>query len=309
MFVLKVESERNGVFTLTQNESNYQVIGVSGLNPPNAIINSSTVAGMDGEIFQSSKLETRNIVLTIKINGNVEANRIYLYRYFKTKKWCKIYYKNNSRDVYIEGYVESIECDLFELGQQMQISIICHSPYFKSLQEIMTDISEEIAAFEFPFAFGADGAVYNEDMVPVVSDTDDAIEFSTIYKNKITNVINAGEVESGVIIELTATAQVTNPVIYNANDGQQAMKLNIVMQQGDKIVINTSRGQKSVILNPEGERENIITKLVPLNFSGTLVYPTWFQLQIGDNEFTYSADSGSEFLYVVFKHHTLYEGV
>ncbi len=293
MFVLKVENTRNNILTLTQNESNYQITKIDGLNPPNAIINSSTVAGMDGSIFNSSKLEERNIVLTIKINGEVEKNRLNLYKYFKTKQWCKIYYKNSSRDVYIEGYVETIECDLFELGQTMQISIICQNPYFKALQEIATDISEEMAGFEFPFAI-------NES---------EPIEFSTIQKNRVTNVINNGEVESGLIIELTASADVSNPAIYNANNGHQFMKIDVDMKLGDKIVINTGKGQKRVTLISNGIETNLIKDLVPIKFGDSYVYPTWFQLQLGDNEFTYTADTGAEFLNIMFRRNTLYEGV
>lgn len=304
MFVLKVENTRGNVLTLTQNESNYQVQRVAGLNPPNAIINSSNVAGMDGSMPNGSKLAERNIVITMTLNGEIETNRLYLYKYFKTKQWCKLYYKNNSRNVYIEGYVETIENDLFQLGQTVQISVVCHDPYFKALEEIITDISEVMAGFEFPFAFGSKNAIVNPD-----PNSDEAIEFSTVQKNRITNVVNVGEVESGLIIELTATSNVLNPVIYNANNGREFFKVNIEMTTGDKLIINTNRSNKSVKLVANGVESNEIRNVAPIIFGDEIVYPTWFKLQLGDNEFTYSADSGSEFLNIVFKQKTLYEGV
>ena len=100
MFTLKIENIKNNILELTQNENKYQVLSVKGLNPPNAQINRSTVAGLDGSKFNSSKLEERNIVITLKLNGEIETNRIDLYKFFNTKQWCKIYYKNESRDVY-----------------------------------------------------------------------------------------------------------------------------------------------------------------------------------------------------------------
>ena len=99
MYILKVENITNNVLTLTQRESDFQVLQIDGLNPPNAQINRSTVAGLDGSKFNSSKLNERNIVITIKLNGDIEKNRLYLYSFFNTKRWCKIYYKNESLDV------------------------------------------------------------------------------------------------------------------------------------------------------------------------------------------------------------------
>lgn len=300
MFTLKVENKTGSVLTLTQNEGNYQIVNIDGLNPPNAVINSSEVAGMDGSIFNSSKLQERNIVLDLKINGEVEVNRLFLYRYFRTKQWCRLYYTNGSRDVYIEGYVETIECNLFELGQTMQISIVCQDPYFKALDEITTDISKEISAFVFPFSFGGEGAIVHPD-----EDTDEAIPFSTIEINRVTNIINDGEAESGLIIDLVATGTVVNPVIYDANDGARFIKLTQTMNIGDEIIIDTRKGHKSATLVSGGIKSNIIRKITPING----IFPTWFQLAVGDNEFTYSADSGSEFLGIVFRHSLLFEGV
>ena len=71
MFTLKIENIKNTILELTQNESNYQILSVKGLNPPNAQINRSTIAGLDGSKCNSSKLEERNIVITLKLNGDI----------------------------------------------------------------------------------------------------------------------------------------------------------------------------------------------------------------------------------------------
>ena len=47
MFTLKVENTRGAVLELTDNEENYQVTEISGLNPPNANINTSSYANGD----------------------------------------------------------------------------------------------------------------------------------------------------------------------------------------------------------------------------------------------------------------------
>lgn len=167
MFTCKIENEAHNILELTQNESNYQVINISGLNPPNAQINRTPVAGMDGTNFNSSKLEERNIVITLKINGDIEQNRIKLYSYFNTKQWCRLYYKNELRDVYIEGYVETVEVDHFVIDQTMQISIVCPKPYFRALDEIITDVSKILKMFEFPFAIDLELRSVTGDVLPV----------------------------------------------------------------------------------------------------------------------------------------------
>lgn len=285
MFTLKIENIKNTILELTQNEDKYQVLSVKGLNPPNAQINRSTVAGLDGSKFNSSKLEERNIVITLKLNGDIETNRINLYNYFNTKQWCKIYYKNESRDVYIEGYVETCECDLFTNNEIMQISIICPNPYFKGMEEIVDDISKSIAAFEFPFAIDSTG-----------------IEFSRIDNSKITNVYNNSESETGVIIVIDVLNNCDKIQIKNVSTGE-TFTLNYNFLEDDKITIDTNKGSKSISLLRNAQTINL--------FSGLTSDSTFFQLSIGDNYFSYLVDNGTndDAIHIVFKHYTLYGGV
>lgn len=293
MFVLKVENESGKTITLTQAEDRFQVVDIDGLNPPNANIRRSEVAGMDGSKYASSKLEERNMVLTIRINADVELNRLTLYQFFRTKHWCKLYYRNDSRDVYIEGWVETVECDLFTMTETMQVSIICPDPYFQSAEDIYTDISQILGAFVFPFAFGAKGVIES-------TITDQAIEFSTYIKDRITTVYNSGADETGLIIRITATGAVVNPTIYKATT-REFITIKITMQQNDVLTINTNKGSKSVKLLRNGVITSQINKIARDS--------TWLTLTSGDNLFIYEADSGSASMNIVFTHRTRYEGV
>lgn len=284
MFTLKVENKLKQILTLTQNESNYQVINVNGLNPPKANIFTNPVSGMDGAKFKDSKLEMRNLVLTIKINGDAEQNRLHLYEYFKTGAWCKIYYSNETRSVFIEGYCETIECPLFTINQQMQISIVCTDPYFKSLMTIYADISKQFPNFEFPFDIEEEG-----------------IEFSLLDVDRETVVTNGGETSCGLIITLTArNGNVAYPILYNVNTGEH-LQLNLVMQEGDTVVINTNKGSKSVKKISNGIETNVINSFM----AGS----TWFQLPVGSTVFTYQATYNDAGLKVELESNLLYEGV
>ena len=288
MFIAKIENSKNNILTLTQNESEYQVYNIDGLNPPKAQINTSKVAGIDGSKFNSSKLEERNLVLYIKLNKDVEKNRIYLYSFFNTKEWCKFYYKNSTRDVYIEGYVETVEVTPFTNNEVMQVSIICPGSYFKSLNEIIDDISKALGKFTFPFA---------------INETE-PIEFSTIESGKVTDVYNDSETETGVIIEIDISGTVNSLQIKNTITGE-TFGLNYSFIKYDKVVINTNKGEKSIKLIRNGIESNIFTSIV----RGS----TFFQLSIGDNYFSYlvngSATDDNELLHIVFKHYILYRGV
>ena len=303
MFIARIENKIGEVLTLTQTESEFQVIRIDGLNPPKANVNMLSMANIDGARFNNSKLETREIVITLQLNGSgaeVEANRQRLYRYFPTKEWCKFYYTNNYRDVFIEAYVVTLEVSPFDNAQQMQIAIECPQPYFKSLNLIIDDISKQIARFEFPFAFGSKGATNVG--VPSDPDTDDAIPFSEIEMDRVTNVYNNSESECGMIIEINIIQPIETITIQNTDTGE-FLTLNYSFQQEDKIMIDTNRGQKSIVLIRQGITTNIFPSLV----KGS----TFFQLGIGNNYFGYTLGEGVEdsFVHIIFKHHIQYRGV
>lgn len=281
MYELEVENKNGQKLKLTQNENKYQILQIDGLTPPKAKIDTIDVVNVDGAKFKSSKLEMRNLVLTIKINGDVEKNRIALYDFFMPSQWCKITHKSSLKTVYIECYCETNDCDLFENGQTAQISLLCPKPYWINLVSTIIDISKKYGNFTFPFSIEEQGIV-----------------FASIDLNKITRIINYGEVSNGMIITIKANDTVSNPVIYNYNSGEY-IKVNKTMQQGEKIVINTEL--KTVYSYIDSIETNII------NYKDDS--STWLELSRGNNFLTYNSDSNSDMLDVVITHNSLYAGV
>lgn len=286
MFVLKVENNNGHILRLTQNEEEYQVIGIDGLNPPISQINTSVISGVDGASFNSSKLQTRNIVITVKINGDIEKNRIRLYKYFRNKQYCKIYFQNDTRNVYIEGYVEALEVSQFTNDERAQISIICPNPYFKDMETIVQNISKIVKRFTFPFSI-------NED---------EPIPFSELELEKVTNVINDSESETGLIINAKFIGRVNKLEIRNVDNGQSFV-INYQFIKDDKLVVNCNKGSKSIILT----REAVEYNLIPYMQKGSV----FFQLGIGDNNFSFLADEGIDDMLVDinFKYYKVYAGV
>ena len=144
MLEIIVENEYGEQLNLANNMS-YVLGGVSGVTPPAANINTTTLATKDGSIFNSSFLGNRNIVLTIYPQNSIERARINIYKYIKAKHYIKIYIKNASRNVWTEGYVDSLEIDLGENPQKIQASIICPDPYLKAVSTVTEDFSSQEA--------------------------------------------------------------------------------------------------------------------------------------------------------------------
>ena len=285
MYTFIVENQKGERLRLTQNESVYQIVSIDGLNPPKANINLTSIAGMDGARFKSSYLQTRNVVITVAINGEVEKNRLRIYNFFGTGHWCKLYYTNSSREVYCEGWCENVDGNLFQMKQTVQISIICPDPYFKSLAEIESDISKEFANFEFPFAIDEEGE-----------------EFSILDMHREAEIYNGGEASCGVIITMRAEVDgIINPVIYNVKNPSEFLGLEMTLNLGDEVVINTNKGHKAITKYVDGIGSNEINTLLPNS--------TWFQLEQGLNTFYYDADANEARLKINFAHHILYEGV
>lgn len=283
MFTLKVENARGEILDLSSN-SNYSIVGISGLNPPTAEMFTSSIVTSDGSVLNNTRIESRNLVLNIVLNGNIEASRINLYKYFRVKQKCKIYYKNGARDVYIEGYVESFEDDFFVQSQEVQISVICYQPFFNAASELVVDLSLTLANFEFPFAIEEAGR-----------------EFSQKINTYECLLVNEGEVDNGLIVELRATGTVINPIIYNEDNGE-FFGLNYTLQDGDLITINTNVGEKAVTLTRDGVNSNLINYLQQDS--------TWMKTVSGDNVFAFACEGDTEdFLHVKFIHTSQYLGV
>ena len=282
MYECKVKNHKGEVLNLSTS-SKYTLYKITGLQPPANAVNTSNNATSDGVTVNSVRVDKRNIVLYIALEGDVETNRINLYKYFPAKQTVTIYFKNGSRDVYIKGTVELIECDYFAKKQIAQISVICPQPYFKAVNDIVSYFSDVSSLFEFPFSIGEAG-----------------VELSAITNNVRKSIINSGDVPSGLVIELYAIGTVVNPIIYDVLK-RTHIKLTCTMEADDHIIINTNHAEKSITLIRAGEPTNIMGYLYPTS--------SWLTLESGDNVFTYDCESGNSNLQLTFSSSVLYGGV
>lgn len=270
---------------------------ISGIGSGQADINLSEMATTDGGKYNSSRLSTRNIVITLQflMTPSVEVNRRKSYRFFPTKKNVTLKFHTDGGIRQIEGYVESNEPNIFSKEEDTQISIICPDPYFYDANYTNMVLSGYEAMFEFPFS--------NESL------TEDLIIFDNLKYDKRISFVYEGEADTGTILYIHSNGEAKNIRIANIETGTE-MNINTdkfpsvignKIQASDIIEISTYLGNRSAFLIRDGIRYNIINSLGR--------HSDWFILQAGINTFVYTASVGENLLDVSLRYKNVYEGV
>lgn len=281
-------------------KSGFLIQSISGLGPAKANINSTEIATNDGSIFNSARLTSRNIVLSLALmmQPTVEDIRLMAYKYFPIKKRIKLIFETDRRTAEIYGYVESNEPDIFSKYVTTQISIICPDPYFYSAGQngIQRTIFYGIEPlFEFPFS--------NESL------TENTIIFGEIVNLSEQSIFYNGDSDVGLNITINATGEATNVAIYNAltrdvmyiNTDKLELLTGSPIINGDEITISTVKGNKYINLLRDGENINILNVLDKTT--------RWHQLSRGDNLFAFVADTGIDKLQFQVENRIVYEGI
>ena len=285
---------------LIWNGGPFEIEKIEGLRPPKANINTTEIATNDGSKFNSARSTDRHIVLDLILHGvpTIEDARHLSYKYFPVKKYLQLEIETDNRRCIVEGYPESNEPNIFSENEDIQVSIVCPNPYWKSAGDdgIREVVFHGVAPnFEFPFS--------NESL------TEDKIEFGIIERRKENVVYYDGDAEQGITIIIEAIGTVKNLTIYNVRTREKmAISHDELVSftgsgivNGDTITISTVKGHKSIELLRDGVTTNI------LNCIGK--DDDWFMLSKGDNIFGYTADEGSDYLDFKINYSSLYEGI
>lgn len=282
-----------------EDSSGLLITEIQGLGPVKANVNMTQLATADGDIFNSSRLNGRNIVIKARFTyaNTIEEARLLSYKFFPIGHKLTFHIETDNRIAETDGFVESNEPDIFSDESDMQVSVLCESPWFLSVDEDgrqQTNFSNVVAMFEFPFQ--------NLGHEPVT-------EFGRIINKKESTVYYDGDAETGCRIEIHAIGNVEMVTIYNVKTGDKMIidtnKLETLtghkLISGDTVIINTVKGNKFINLIREGETINI------LNVLGKDA--EWFQLVKGDNLFAYTAEYGEANIQFMVETQILFEGV
>lgn len=283
MFNLLIENEGGSIVDLNDGER-YEIISVSGLNPPSASIFTAKSPNRKGLKYNGSTLNERVVVLEIKLLGDIERSRNDLYDLVDPEQYVKIHYRNDTKSVFCEGYVETCDVDLFTDNEIVNVEILCPSPYWNDLQEVVTDITNLLKQFTFPFAIDSAG-----------------VPFSTLLDSNVTSVFNSGA-ETGARFVLRFSGDASNITIFDDKDVSKQFKINRSFSEGWSVVIDTEASPKTCKgYQPDGTEVNLM-RYIGAN-------PTWFVLKKGNNRIGFSAESGAAFTEMSIGFNTKFLGV
>ena len=283
--------------------SGLAVLSVTGLGQVQADVNLTDLAGSDFHTVNSAKLTKRNIVFKVKYWGvDIEESRHLADKMFPVKKMVTIVINTDHRKLMTTGIVEKNEPDIFSNKTTGQISVLCPDPFLYSIEDSVVPFGGIDPLFEFPFI--------NEERAIVDENGWDTFEFGNIRVIKERSIYYTGEAETGITITINATGTVRDLQFY---DMDRLTKISIndtilasitggnSISAGDKIVISTIKTKKSAYMIRNGVVHNIINALgMPVD---------WFELDRGDNIYSYSASEGEYDMNISIKYRAAYKGI
>lgn len=285
--------------------SGFAISGATGVGPVAANVSTTSYASRDGAVFNSARVDIRNIVIGVIFMGtntdSVENIRHRSYRFFPVKDKITLKFKTENRECSIEGYVESNELEIFSQRESAQISVICPDPYFyDSTTSRKVAFLAKVGAFSFPFA-------------------NEGADKRTIIMGKITKLLTKsfeydGEGRTGVVVSLDILGAVTGKITVSNETTAQKMVIDTALfpggyklKKGDRIAMDTNPGNKYVRLGKSvnGETPKSGANILNCVASGS----EWLEIVHGENKITVSADSGRENIEVSVRTVVRYEGI
>lgn len=249
---VEVLTEQGVLLTLPLQDisQGYSVQDIEGLDPVKATLVSSAFAQMDGEQYQASRREKRNIVLTLGYEpdyavGTVMDLRKKLYSFFMPKQRVLLrFFQTGEPVLQIYGRVESLVSPKFAKEPTAVISLICFDPDF-----------------------------YNPSPIIIPGNTtSSSIEQTHVYP---------GSVESGIIFRLLVNRDITEFTIYHRppDDSLRQLDFSVAtpLVAGDILTISTIPGNKYATLTRGGVDTSLLFGISPQSnwislFSGTNKY-------------------------------------
>ena len=282
-------------------ETGIYVRSIDGLGPVAATINTTELSSSDGSVFNSARLNQRNIVMNfgLMFNPMIEDMRHKLYRFFPLKKPVRIDVITDRRECYAIGYVETNNPDIFSKEETQQISIVCPSPWLYGIDEAQQSVNmfSVTANLEFPF--------------PHDSWEDDAIEFGIINNEPRTPIDYYGDDDVGLIMEMHFTTSINCKISILDELKNMSMTFDVAnssfssFSNGDTLYISTVKGDKYVrVMRVNGTQLQNGINILSRDSD-------WLYLTNGNNIFSVAAenDAVEPYIQTRIRYNTLYTGV
>lgn len=247
---VEVRTRRGTLLTLPLEDvlNGYIIENIEGLDPVKATLVTSSFANEDGEQYQSSRREARDIKFTIGfepdyVSNSVRSLRQRLYSFLMPKSEVFLrFIDDDGLEVDIVGRVETHEAALFTKEPAAEVSVHCFGPDF---------------------------------VVPAPT----VLNLSTVETATATNIDYEGTVDTGIVVTLSVDRIESALTIYNESpDGVlQQLDFSASLAAGDKVRISTVAGAKEATLTRAGTVSSVLYGITPQS--------KWIELQQGINKF------------------------
>lgn len=278
-------------------ETGLLITEIEGLGPPKATINITDLVGTDGGLYNSSKVTNRNVVIHAYFTyaKSIEEARLMTYKFFPINKKVTFHILTEKRYAAIDGYVESIEPDIFSELATCQISIICPDAFFRSgYGDSNIRIAKTVPMFHFKYWNEVQkketimGKMKNtpfEEDIWYDGDTDTGFVMIIRFSDKVmkmtirndttgeymyldTDKSGFGWLSSGWILEIS-TIPGKKYIKYYREDGSSAVFNLLKMMSKESSWLHITKGENRFIFNVEyGDGNFDITMKVPQLYGG-----------------------------------------
>ena len=284
------------------NDSGLLISNIEGITPGNVQINSQDYATLDGGIYNSSRMQTRNITIEMYygFTPHIESARHRAYQYFPVKTEVRLDFLTDERWLSIWGYVESNEVEIFSQQEKGLVTVVCPDPYFYEKETVASVIGSYTPEFEFPFS--------NESL------EEPLICFSDYGMQQMYKVDYNGDMEVGAIVRVhfNKTPVVDTFTVYDVTHSkklvlnfQELLETTSVagFDKDGEIVLDSVRGQKDFYYNSVRGRGSM------MNAYNIAKIP-WMYLTPGENIFGFDTDPDHiDDFTVTIEHRGAYGGV
>lgn len=283
---MKIVCEREGKRVTFAHALPYWLKSVEGLGELDVDVEGEKPTGQDGELYLGATANKRNIVIKATVvppdNKTHAEIREEFFAFFVPRESGVLYlYDGAAAAKKIEYKTENCEFEMDGQFRVVTISLLCHDPTFKGVEDEIAPMAEITGLIEWPMELEAEFEV--------------GIKDSTL----MATVVNSSSVTRGMTITFKASGEVVNPGLVEVSR-QESMRINTTMHAGDVIVVTTGLGNKRLKLT-RGTEETEINNL--WEFGGT-----WLQVEPGKNVYRYTADSGTDVLEVILASTPAYWG-
>ena len=272
------------------NEEPFILTKIEGTGAASTNIQTQKSPFQDGETYIDNLLEPRSISIEIIVLANdskeMIKNRRKLLQVLNPKLGeGKLVYDYGDIKREIKAISENApvfpdDGDFKDTMQPALIQLYCSNPFWLDTFTESQELADWVGGLMFPL------------QLPMM--------FAGRSSRQHTIIHNAGDVETPIVFEFLGAA--TNPRITKIDTGEY-IQVNRTIKNNERLIITTEFGNKKVIL------KNINTGEETNAFGWIDLGSTFFQLIVGDNLISYSADAGQETAKVWIKWRNRYVGV